>query len=44
MSQHISIDILGVVHGTADGTTAIVVLALIAVVALLVRSWNPRAR
>jgi hypothetical protein len=36
MTEHLSIDLFGVVQGAADGSLAIGVLALIAIVAIVV--------
>jgi hypothetical protein len=44
MVEHLSIDILGVVHGAADGSVAIGVLALIAIVALVIRARSTKTR
>jgi len=44
MSEHLSIDIFGVVHGTADGSLAISALAVIAIAALVIRWLRPTQR
>jgi hypothetical protein len=41
MTEHLSIDLFGVVHGVADGSLAIGVLALIVIVALAVVWLRP---
>ena len=37
MAQHLAIDVLGIVHGTADGPFGISVFAVIAIAVLIAR-------